>query len=96
MHALYFGKIKNSYLTIKKSGKKTCFVNKEHIALVAEPGSNYDGRVTPNSGKAKAILDRLKEFCLFHNLNLNSLCVVGCDGINVNASTKGGRVIADV
>ena len=70
------------------------FVREEHITLVAEPGSNYVGHFTPYSGKAKDISEGLLEFCSSHDLYLNSLNAIGCDGTNINTGTKGGVIAA--
>ena len=87
---LYFDEKKDSTLTPQKSGVGIHFVREEHITLAAEPGSNYVGHFTPYSGKAKNIFEGLLEFCSSHDLILDSLNVIGCDGTNVNTGAKGG------
>ena len=94
VQGLYFDGKKDSTLTPQKSGVGAHFVREGHITLVAEPGSNYVGHFTPNSGKAKDIFEGLLEFCSFHDLDLDSLNVIGCDGTNVNTGAKGGVIAA--
>ena len=88
VQGLYFDGKRDSTLTPQKSGVGTHFVREEHITLVAEPGSNYVGHFTPYSGKAKDISEGLLEFCSSHDLNLNSLNVIACDGTNANSGAK--------
>ena len=83
-------KTENNTLIMKKFSNETLVVKKKHITLVAEPGSNYIGNFTPNSGKTKDISKDFIEFCLSHNLDLDSLCVIGSDGTNANTGAKEG------
>ena len=76
------------------SGVETHYVSEENITLVAEPGSNYVGDFTPNSGKAKDISKVLLEFYSFYDLDLDSLNIIGCDSTNVNTGAKGGVIAA--
>ena len=58
--------------------------------MVSEPGSNYVGHFTPNSGKVKDISEELLEFWSSHDLNLDSFNVIGCDNTNANTEAKEG------
>ena len=53
VQGLHFDRKKDSTLTLQKFGVGTHFISKEHITLVAKPGSNYVGHFTPNSGKVR-------------------------------------------
>ena len=94
VQGLYFDGKKDSTLTPQKFGVGTHFVREEHITLVAEPGSNDVGHFTPYSGKAKDVSEGLLEFCSSHDLNLDSLNVIGCDGTTLNTEAKGGVIAA--
>ena len=85
---------KDSTLTFQKSGIGTHFVREENITLVAKPGSNYVSYFTLKSGKAKDVPERILKFCSSHDLDLDSLNVIGCDGRNVNAGVKEGVIAA--
>ena len=52
------------------------------------------GHFTPNSGKAKYISEGLIEFCSSHDLDLDSINVIGCDGTKTNTRAKGGVIAA--
>ena len=55
--------------------------NEEHVAVVAEPGSEYISHVTPLSGKA---IDRVNELISIATSFADDVCVLGCDGTAVN------------
>ena len=88
VQGLYVDGKKDRTLTPQKTGVGTHFVREEHINLVAEPDSKHVGHFTLNSGKG------LLEFCSSHDLDLDSLNVIGGDSTNVNTGAKGGVISA--
>lgn len=63
----------------------------EHVTLVKEPGSEYLGHYTVESGSAVEISKRLLEYDEGNNVDLKSQITVGCDGTTVSTGGKGAR-----
>ena len=59
----------------------------EHVAVVAEPGSEYVAHFTPVSGKA---IDQVNELINIATNYDDSVCVLGCDGAAVNTGRLAG------
>ena len=59
----------------------------EHVAVVAEPGSEYVTHFTPLSGKA---YDQVNELVSIANAYEGDVRVLGCDGAAVNTGRMGG------
>ena len=59
----------------------------EHIAIVAEPGSEYISHFTPISGRA---IDQFNELVSIATGYGDPICVLGCDGAAVNTGRSGG------
>ena len=90
---IFFDGRKDLTLTQFARGGKT--INKtiaeEHVSVVGEPGSKYLTHITPQSGSAEAISEELIQFIQEANL-VDDICVIGCDGTNVNTGSKGGVI----
>ena len=64
----------------------------EHVSLVQEPGSNYIGHITPESGRSESIKTALLTFLQKNNIDVDHLLAVGCDGTAVNTGKTGGVI----
>ncbi|GBN20925.1 hypothetical protein AVEN_90352-1 [Araneus ventricosus] len=64
----------------------------EHYTLVNNLPV-YIGHVTVATGGAKAIKEAILNLFGTHNMRLNGITVIGCDGTNVNTGHKGGIIL---
>lgn len=64
----------------------------EHVSLVLEPGSNYIGHITPDSGHSKSIQTAIITYLQKNNFDVNDLLAVGCDGTAINTGKTGGVI----
>lgn len=62
----------------------------DHYVIVSEPGSVFFGRITVQSGSARAIKSEIIKYLNNKSVDLSALSVVGCDGTVVNTAYKGG------
>lgn len=69
------------------AGPGAGMVQEEHVAVVAEPGSEYVSHFTPASGRALDQVNELVNIAAAHNSDIR---VLGCDGAAVNTGTSGG------
>ena len=60
--------------------------------ILSEPGSNYLGHVTSESGTAKGIQSAILNYFKSELVELDEISVVGCDGTGVNTGYKGGGI----
>ena len=58
----------------------------------SEPGINYLGHVTSESGTAKGIQSTILNYLKSKLVELDEISVVGCDGTVVNTGSKGGVI----
>lgn len=72
--------------------KRIKTVTEEHISIVMEPGSQYIGHTTPDSGTAQSILKSFKMFFDDKKISSDYLLAVGCDGTNTNVGIKAGII----
>lgn len=66
-------------------------MKEEHIVLISEPGSNFDGHVVPKSCAAMEIVSAISTFLGVKSFS--SVCSIGCDGTNTNTGTRGGVIV---
>ena len=72
---------------------KAAIKSEEHIALIEEPEGKYIGHVSLNSNaNAKNIVKNITAFTETHDIDLQSLMIIGCDGTTVNTGWKGGVI----
>jgi len=62
-------------------------VQEEHVTVVAEPGGEYVTHFTPSSGKSLDIFRELHSVACEYEAEV---CILGCDGTNVNTSVHSG------
>ena len=62
-------------------------VQEDHVAVLAEPGSEYVSHFTPISGRAIDQVNELVNIAAAYNGDIR---VLGCDGAAVNTGTSGG------
>ena len=87
---LYFdGRKDTSFIMVDNSAGSSSRTSRleEHIAVVAEPGSQYLTHFTPESGKAHAIYKELQSVVDEYG---GDIVVIGADGTAVNTSRHGG------
>ena len=93
--SLYFDGRKDKTFTLAKIEnnyhRKT--VTEEHISLISEPGSEYIGHLSINSGKAITIQKSMVQFLSEKIEYQSSLVAVGCDGTAVNTGHKSGVIV---
>ena len=80
--ALYFDGRKD----LTAMGQSTTTME-EHVAVVAEPGGQYIGHFTPETGRA---MDQAKVLDSIANTSDADVSVLGCDGAAVNTGRCGG------
>ena len=83
IRALYFDG-RHDQISTGRGGDKTA---EEHVAVVAEPGSEYVTHFTPVSGRA---IDQVTELMNVASGYGDSVRVLGCDGAAVNTGRSGG------
>ena len=64
---------------------------KEHIVVIAEPGSTYLDHFIPNSGKGVDIANEMYSLALEYD-SLSSLLAVGADGTASNTGPNLGAI----
>ena len=79
---LYFDGRKDQTFVGQSSKRK-----EEHVAVVAEPGSNYLTHFTPQTGRAIHQAERLTDIASQYAAKI---LVLGCDGTAVNTGREGG------
>ncbi|GBL75885.1 hypothetical protein AVEN_234228-1 [Araneus ventricosus] len=62
----------------------------EHYSLIQEPGSVYNGLVTPTSGSSGDIIISIISYLSGRDICLEKLVVIRSDGIAVNTGWKNG------
>lgn len=91
---LYFDGRRDKTMPVEKKGSK--YYRKiqieEHYVLVSEPGDNYFGHVTCQSGSAQNIKTAIINYLNSNSVDVSFLSVVGCDGTAVNTGPKGGVI----
>ena len=94
VHGLYFDGRKDDTLVIESIHKKRVsrVVKEEHISLIQEPGSNYIGHVSPQSGKASDISSSIISHLSEQNISLDEFVMVGCDGTAINTGCRNGII----
>lgn len=94
VRGIYFdGRKDKTLVSIQKDGKyyrKT--VTEDHYVILSEPGSDYLGHVTCESGTAKCIENSILIYLKSKPVELSEISVVGCDGTVVNTGFKGGVI----
>ena len=83
LRALYFDG-RHDQTSTGRGGDKTA---EEHVAVMAEPGSQYVTHFTPVSGRA---IDQVTELINVASGYGDSVRVQGCDGAAVNTGRSGG------
>lgn len=94
LRSIYFdGRKDKTLVRIEKEGK---FYRKrvieDHYVILSEPGSNYFGHVTCESGTAKGIKDTIINHLKSKSVELSEIAVIGCDGTVLNTGFKGGVI----
>lgn len=94
LRALYFDGRQDRTLTLEKKKKSVSRVVKkeEHVVLVEEPGSEYLGHVTPESGSGDCIQKAMLNYCREKDIDLTNLSVIGGDGTPINSGLKNGAM----
>lgn len=89
---LYFDGRKDRTLSLEDNRRKV--ITEEHLSLVKEPGSEYIGHVSVNSGRAQIIAQHIVSFlsCADNDIDLTKLVAIGCDGTCVNTGVRGGVI----
>ena len=67
-------------------------VTEDHYVMLSEPGSEYFGHVTCESGTAKGIKSTVLTYLKTKSVELSEISVVGCDGTVINTGFKGGVI----
>ena len=62
-------------------------IREEHVVVLSEPGSEYLGHFSPQSGRAADLFRELHAVALQFGADVK---VLGCDGTAVNTGTRGG------
>ena len=93
-YGLYFDGRKDNTLVIERIESKQFrrTVKEEHYSLIKEPGSEYIGHVSPNSGSAKDIFTSILSGLTEQGMSIENLDLVGCDGTNTNTGWKRGTI----
>ncbi|KAL4712991.1 hypothetical protein ACJJTC_012061 [Scirpophaga incertulas] len=91
---IYFdGRKDKTLVSIQKEGKfYRKRVTEDHYVILSEPGSEYFGHVTCDSGTAKGIESTILTYLKSKSVELGEISVVGCDGTVVNTGSKGGVI----
>lgn len=94
IYGIYFdGRKDKTLVSIQKEGKfYRKRVTEDHYVILSEPGSNYFGHVTCESGTAKGIETAISNYLKSKSVQLSEISVVGCDGTVVNTGSKGGVI----
>jgi hypothetical protein len=92
--SLYFdGRKDRTYVNEKKGNKYyQSIVSEEHYVLLQEPGAEYLGHITPQSGSSEHILDGIINFFNEKNISMDGLVCIGCDGTAVNTGVNAGII----
>ena len=92
-YAIYFdGRKDQTNVTVQKGMKfRNVTIVEEHISVLSEPGSNYLGHVTPESGRADDISEAVFNLILT-NGDIDKIEALGCDGTSTNTGYKGGAI----
>jgi hypothetical protein len=56
----------------------------EHVVLIAEPGEEYLGHVSPEAGTSKGIVKAILHYLQKETIDSSCVRVIGCDGTNNN------------
>ncbi|GBN82647.1 hypothetical protein AVEN_70955-1 [Araneus ventricosus] len=64
----------------------------EHYSLIQEPGSVYNGHVTPTSGISEVIVTFTISYLSGHGISLEKLVVIGCDDTAVNTDISDDEI----
>ena len=62
------------------------------LGLVQQPEGDYLGHISPKSGSSANTTSAVKDFLTTHNINIDDLLAIGCDGTAVNTGRKGGAI----
>ncbi|KAL4720314.1 hypothetical protein ACJJTC_013568 [Scirpophaga incertulas] len=91
---IYFdGRKDKTLVSIQQEGKfYRKRVTEDHYVILSEPGSEYFGHVTCDSGTAKGIESTILTYLKSKSVELGEISVVGCDGTVVNTGSKGGVI----
>ena len=90
---IFYGKKDNTLSATQKGSKiSKTIIKEEHYTILGEPGSKYLGHVTPKSGAAESISNKIIDFL---GDNVSEIEAIGCDGTVINTGRKHG-VIARV
>lgn len=94
LRGLYFDGRKDKTLTQERTGSKHYrkIITEEHYTLIQEPGSEYIGHISPNSGSAEDITASISTFICSNVIDTSNLSAVGCDGTAINTGSKGGVI----
>lgn len=94
LKGLYFDGRKDKTLMMEKLHAKYFRRAKkeEHYSLIQEPGSLYIGHVSPSSGSSNDIASSIISYLSTHNIPLDELDVIGCDGTVTNTGWKSGVI----
>ena len=92
--SLYFDSRKDHTLLMEESGTKRIRreVIKEHVTVLAEPGSRYLGHFAPSSGNAKNNANSPIKFCKEKQIDINKIQFIECDGTDTNVGWKTGVI----
>lgn len=91
IESIYFDGRKDR--TLKFSEGKICYVNEEHVVIIAEPGKRYFGHVSPPSSSAANISNSMIELLAQREVPITQIRVVGCDGTPTNTGNRGGVIV---
>lgn len=64
---------------------------KEHIAIVREPGSSFLSHISPEGNSAQCIMDAILERFAEKNVDTTTIKAVGSDGTNTNTGRENNR-----
>lgn len=94
LRSIYFDGRKDKTIVSVKDGSRyrRRKIVEEHLSLIEEPGSQYIGHITPETGSAKHIVKSLIEFLHTNCTSLSDIVAVGCDGTKVNTGRVGGTI----
>ncbi|CAH0381343.1 unnamed protein product [Bemisia tabaci] len=92
IRGLYYDGRKDTTLFNEKKGDAFHQLRKkeDHYVLLEEPGSEYLGHVSPQSGKAQDIAFSIIDFLTKNGVSFEELQVLGCDSTNTNTGKHNG------
>ncbi|KAK3924212.1 2,6-dihydroxypyridine 3-monooxygenase [Frankliniella fusca] len=91
--SIYFDGKKKSNLHVLEHGPTSMASEKQElVVLLEEPGSHFIGHVVPSEGNALVISEAILNFYIEHDISLDKVKAVGCDGTGTNTGWKGGVV----